>query len=520
MIPETKEKKESDLILYSMVEEAASTLNEEQKILFEQLIEFLEDPEKTYFVIEGYAGTGKTYTVSKIIQIINGRVAMTAPTNKAVKVLSENKASMAESVSFATIHKLLALTIQWIFPPKGSNEEPYQKLVKKRNEGSSIGQYKLLVVDEVSMLDDELLKMINSEKPEGLKIIFMGDPAQIPPVNKPDSIPLIKDSREEYNMLHFELTKIMRQAEGNKILKTAYQIRNGRHQKTNPILDRISNKDVHFYSSLDKQDYEEYMGLMLYLFDHPRFNEDPNFVKAIAWTNKRVDYLNSAIRKHIYRKEKIISRIMPGEKLIAGNPVRHFYDPETIIFNNSDEFTVISLKEDVWHYTVPDAPVEYEQLEAFSDKESGKKQYSLKYYDCQVEYFDPVQKASNRQVVHILHESAQQPYTWILSKLKRQKNWREKIRLQEKFAYVQYNYAITAHKAQGSTYGIVFLSEDDIDQNRKDLERNRIKYTSATRPKYQLHILGKWNQARRVQKQILLGENNHDSDFIKQVFGG
>jgi len=66
--------------------------------------------------------------------------------------------------------------------------------------------------------------------------------------------------------------------------------------------------------------------------------------------------------------------------------------------------------------------------------------------------------------------------------------------MQERFAKVKYNYAITAHKSQGSTYQHVFLIEDDIDKNPRYIEKNRIKYTAVTRPAESLKILSRKNR--------------------------
>lgn len=510
--------KSSINIKEDLIEQATATLNSEQLEAFYKILDFLRDPEREWFVVEGYAGTGKTYMLSKIIQIIDGKVAMTAPTNKAVKVLAENRNAVGDEVIFSTIHRLLALRLEWVYPPKGSDEEPYQRLVKKKNDDTTIREYKVLVIDECSMLDDELLIMIKNEKPKELKVIFMGDPAQIPPVNRPDSIPLIKKSRDEWNMLHVELTKNMRQASDNEILQTAYQIRNNRFSKDDPILDRLSNKDVHFYSSLSRQDKIEFIELMLYLFDSDRFKADANFVKAIAWTNKVVDVLNSLIRSHLYKGQKL-AKVMIGEKLIADEPIMD-KSLENIKFNTSDEFTVLETNIQWMHYKLP-KPFEYSQISLSDELEPAKaaKEYSFKYYECIVEGIDPVTKYKYKESVDILHEDSIQPYTWALSKLKQQKNWRERTKLISRFAHVKYNYAITAHKAQGSTYGVVFLMEDDIDQNFKNLERNRIKYTSATRPKYQLHILTKHATYRNVQRNILSESNGHDKEWLERIFG-
>ena len=68
-------------------------------------------------------------------------------------------------------------------------------------------------------------------------------------------------------------------------------------------------------------------------------------------------------------------------------------------------------------------------------------------------------------------------------------------------AEVGYNYAITAHKSQGSTYTHVILIEEDMEGNKRTVERNRIKYTAYSRPTNKLFILRK----------------NYESDIVKTI---
>ena len=69
------------------------------------------------------------------------------------------------------------------------------------------------------------------------------------------------------------------------------------------------------------------------------------------------------------------------------------------------------------------------------------------------------------------------------------KAWVKYYEFMRQFADVGYNYAITCHKAQGSTYKNVFIIEDDIDTNQNIFERNRIKYTAYTRPTDKLFVI-------------------------------
>jgi ATP-dependent exoDNAse (exonuclease V) alpha subunit len=316
------------------IEVARSTLNEGQLKAFNGLLDFLQSNDR-YVVLIGYAGTGKTYMLGKLLSICRGKKAATAPTNKAVKVLREGGGF--GSVTYATIHQLLALRIKWQYPPKGSKAEPKQILVQNKWSEPTINEYDILIVDEVSMLDDELFTLLNNPKYRDVKIIFSGDPAQIPPVGREDSIPLVEERRTEYSIRKYELDQIMRQKADSQIVQCAYWIRTWRHKSTDPLMSvRQSKFDITFYSSNHKEDKEQFGLKMLTMFKSPEFQEDPNHCKVIAWTNKTVDGFNVLIRKYIFGTANL-KLIMKGEKLIADKPI---IDGEDIVFATSDEFTV------------------------------------------------------------------------------------------------------------------------------------------------------------------------------------
>jgi exodeoxyribonuclease-5 len=490
------------------VEECKKTLNEDQLKVFNRLLEAIQNPDdKEYFVVIGYAGTGKTYALSKFIQATKCKVAMTAPTNKAVKVLMDMKGILDERVEYSTIHKLLNLRLKYVYPKPGQNFKPYQTLVSNFRGNVKLDLYDLLIVDEASMLDDELFMMIKEHKPRHMKVIFMGDPAQIPPVNKDDSIPLVRKLRDDFGIEDLYLEKIMRQSGDNRILETAYQIRNNRHQGGDSILSRQTNKDVMFFSSGSGEDIKKFGDLMLKLFDSDSFREDPNYCKCIAWTNIAVDAFNLMIRRHLFKTETP-APIMVGEKLIADTPI--FDETGVIIFNTSDEFEVVEFSEAVFNYEMPSGKdkgavdqLAWESLLSESKTEPGTKGSGrlivLKYYNAQVK-FKPIGCTEySRMKVNILHPDSIKPLGWIYSGLIKMRMFPEYELMQQKFAQTKYNYAITAHKSQGSTYSYVFLIEDDINKNPKNLERNRIKYTACTRPKKKLFILSSRNKPMKEQ---------------------
>lgn len=484
------------------IEQAKSTLNEEQLILFDKLLEFLNDKDHMYFVLEGYAGTGKTYALARFVSILATKVALSAPTNKAVKVLADNGELNGLNVSYATIHKLLALKVTWQ-PPKKKGERPKQILTRNFRSEPTVNDYSLLIIDEVSMLNRQLFEMLENEKDNDLKIIFMGDPAQIPPINEVDSIPLLPAKRQKYQMLHYTLTKNMRQTDHSNILKVAYAVRDKRFESGDAMAAlRRTQDDTFFYSLRDKAEFNE---TMLSFFISEQFGNDANYAKTIAWTNEMVNYYNSLIREKLFGKANL-PRIVKGEKLIADTAI---IKDGLILFNTSDELEVMDFEMKTMNVSLPGKPRQTE----LDFGESAASGLVLSYYKTYVKYMtsaklmsdfrDDEEEERNVQAgryiyIDILHESSEQLYQSVMKSLakigKETKRWQPYYDMHERFARVKYNYAITAHKAQGSTYQNVFIIEDDIDRNDKYVERNRIKYTAITRPKDKLFILSSRNR--------------------------
>lgn len=155
-----------------------------------------------YTVIAGYAGTGKTTLVHFIIQELGlneNQVVFVAYTGKAALVLKQKGNKNA-----ITAHKLLYHSEE--LPDGTYRHTPREKLEKK---------YSLIVVDEASMLPQEMINLLLSHH---VHTIFLGDPAQLPPIDGEQTI---------LNTPHVFLDEIVRQALDNPIIKLSMKIRNG-----------------------------------------------------------------------------------------------------------------------------------------------------------------------------------------------------------------------------------------------------------------------------------------------------
>jgi exodeoxyribonuclease V len=128
-------------------------------------------------VLSGAAGTGKTLTTSEIIQMAEGEgyyVHVTAPTHKACSVLRETGVPNVE-----TIHKLMGCTVE--------NDGRGGTFVQQ-TKPPKVEQDSLIVVDESSMLDSPMLKIIlESSIDFNAKVIFVGDSEQLLPIKEESS---------------------------------------------------------------------------------------------------------------------------------------------------------------------------------------------------------------------------------------------------------------------------------------------------------------------------------------------
>ena len=465
------------------------SLNSDQKTAFEDLRDFICDKgDDSVYVLKGWAGTGKTYCVSVLVRYVLEvihpthnwyRIAVTGPTNKSVRVIKKTSGLKNPRVSFQTIHKMLGLT-------ERITKEGVQEFVNQGDFQPKIKTVKLLIIDEVSMLNDDLFQEVLKYR-DKIKIICMGDPAQIPPVGKPDCIPFREELAAGYRIKTLNLKQIMRQKKDNAIIESSVAIRSELGRAKNPVepVTKLNEKGegIEFLNLNIPETRKGFSEILRRYFVTDEFKKDSEYAKIIAWRNKTVATMNDVIRKVIYGDEALGSKILVGEKLIANNPI---IQGESIVLNTNDEFSVDSftIDSDDLRYKTSDHP----DAEPFP--------ITLKYYETVVSYLDD-EDETVRVNIQILHEDSEMDFKKLANILKlraiekkgKDKSWLVYYNFLRKYADVNYGYCITAHKSQGSTYNTTFVLEDDIDMNWEIVERNRIKYTAYTRSSRKLYVL-------------------------------
>ena len=464
------------------------SLNPDQRKAFDKLCNFLMSPDDSIYVIKGWAGTGKTYCVSLFVKYVLEivyptknwyKIAVTGPTNKSVRVIKKTSGIRNPRVTFQTTHKLLGLKEKITMDGK-------QEFTNDGDFKPSINSTKLLIIDEVSMLNDDLFEKILEYRGK-TKIICMGDPAQIPPVGRPDCIPFREELAESYKIKTVELRTIMRQKEGNAIIDSSVAIRSNigsLHPQVEPITNlNEKGEGIEFLNLNSPETRRNFSERLKEYFKTDRFAKDSEYAKIIAWRNKTVDTMNGIIRNVIYGEEAQTSKILLGEKLIANNPV---IQEGYVALNTNEEFTVTAfdVKTDNLRFMISknpdDEPVEI----------------TLKYYDADVVYLNDNDEEI-KVGIEILHEDSEAEFNKFANVLRLRaiekrgadKSWLHYYNFLRRYADVNYSYAITAHKSQGSTYNTTFVLEDDINMNLDVVERNRIKYTAYTRASKKVYVL-------------------------------
>lgn len=151
----------------------------------------------------GYAGTGKTTLAKELAASVKGTVLFATFTGKAALVLRKKGCADA-----STIHSLIYLV---------EMDQETGEALFKLDALSALSTAALLIIDEVSMVGEELAKDLLSF---GRRVLVLGDPAQLPPV------------KDEGFFINVEpdmmLTEVHRQAQGNPIIRMSMDIREGK----------------------------------------------------------------------------------------------------------------------------------------------------------------------------------------------------------------------------------------------------------------------------------------------------
>ena len=152
------------------------SLTNEQQIAHDRVLDWYRSslsPHAPIFTLGGYAGTGKTYTISQISKTIKEhglKIAFLTFTGKASTVLNKKiQDILTEDDYCGTIHGLL-------YHLEGKNEKTKELYFEKKDKDL---EYDIIILDEASMVNQKILDDLKSFH---IPILAVGDHGQLPPV--------------------------------------------------------------------------------------------------------------------------------------------------------------------------------------------------------------------------------------------------------------------------------------------------------------------------------------------------
>ena len=449
-------------------------LTTKQDLTLYKLSEFiLNEDDNSLFILKGYAGTGKTTILSSIInnlwKIKKSGVLM-APTGRAAKVLSNYTNTEAN-----TIHKKI------YFPKKNSSGNIDFVLQTNKSKNtifivdeasmiSSTSQNKKLF-DTTSLLSDLIQFVYSGYK---CKIIFIGDTAQLPPVNSKLSPSLDPDYLEENynkNVLSIELDEVVRQE----------------------VLSGILNNATTLRESLIDEDFEEFKFNISGFNDIIRLQDGEDIINSltdsynifgkeetalIVRSNKRANLYNQQIRNRILFNENELS---VGDNLMV---VKNNYywlksTSEAGFIANGDIIKILEISRIVDLYDFRFAEVTVQMIDY----------PKMKPFDT-VLMLDTI----NLETPSLNYEKANHLYNevmkdYVSEKVKYKRFLKVKNNKYFNALQVKFSYAMTCHKSQGGQWTSVFVEQPYL-PNGIDKDFIRWLYTALTRAKEKLYLIG------------------------------
>lgn len=407
-----------------------NALSKDQSKATDDFMDFLLDSQQKYFVIQGAAGSGKSYLMQYLLDTYESRykaynlllnkqhrkqyfITLAASTNKAARVM-QNFVGDAHEVR--TLHSVLGLRV--VNNTKTGKTELHPK-------DSDTITNTLMFVDEASFIDEELFSYLDGKTLANCKIVLIGDAYQLAPVGSEFSV------METLGCNKTTLSTILRNS--GDIAKTSAQLRE--------TVQKGQFKPIKYNTtSLIHANGDDFKKLINDCFLAPGWK--PSDAKILAWTNSRVQEYNRYIRMLLQLPEKF----QVGETVVTNSAIL----AKDHVFQIDTEVRITRFLGDTIKLDVPGRMIEIDNV------------YSSFLPD------------DFKQVKILLRQLA------------KEKNWKDYFMVKEKWFDLRSVYASSVHKSQGSTYKRVFVDLGDIGRNWERLEVARLMYVAISRASEQV----------------------------------
>ena len=472
---------------------STSNFTNDQLKAYDELMKFIDSPfdSKDYKkALIGAAGTGKTFLVRALLlnsTLSYSLIGLSAPTHKACRVLGES--IHISGIKVNTIQSDLGLRLNFDIDKFDPNNPPFDPKGKIK-----IGNYKLYIVDEASMINSRLCifleKTCISNK---CKIIFIGDDSQLAPVGE-------KYSSAFRNIKSYSLKQIVRQGEDNPVSYLLDLLRYDINHKTYKFLNYIQRFKEQFNADYTKGyqvcDANTFNQTVYNNFNDEELTRNVDYAKVISYTNLNVSSWNKFIRNSIIADSD--KSILTKNDLIISyvTIVNEFND---CVIKNSEEYII----NDIQNFT--DSRYDKNGLKGFLVKFQAIHGGDITTPLFVIDHTDSYTVQRYVQINNSMIEAAKTARANI-----RNEKWKSYFAFKEYCLLMvniispdgklitsrslDYGFALTSHKSQGSTFDTALVDVNDIvfdkyGQPYADAEEvNRRLYVACSRCKNKLYL--------------------------------
>ena len=466
---------------------AAADLTDDQQKAADAFSAWLTaPPEGSPFVLSGYAGSGKTFLSMRLLRQVEALGlcwTVVAPTHKAVGVLRQalDLEGLRPTWYPSTIHRLLRLKLK----RQGDMEvcEPTEQTAM------ALENLGLVLIDEASMVDSTLLGIaLQCAHPFKTRLVFVGDPAQLPPVGEATSSVFAMQ-----RAARADLQQVVRHQ--GPVLQLASRLRDGRLPCQPPpclpgIEDRLGRVRCLESSSWLQQAQKALRDASI--------QDNPDAARILCYTNRTLERLVPHARRAIHGDMADQLNVLPGEVLITRTAVmapasrdgaESGEEPDMVLGSNRELVVLDVTPErcDLAEFGLTQAsdwsvPV-IETLTA--NVRAGETELALRLL--------PQAGTEARQ---LLDGTFQRLRTEAREAGKKNARglWRRFFLLRDAFASLGPAAVLTVHRSQGSSFGEVFVASDVFTSDPGI--RQSLIYVAVTRARTAVTLIGRSTHPR------------------------
>jgi len=432
------------------------------------------------FVLSGYAGAGKTFLSMRLLRQVDEQGlcwTVVAPTHKAVGVLRQalDLEGLNPTWYPSTIHRLLRLKLK----RQGDVEvcEPTEQTAM------ALEHLGLVLIDEASMVDSTLLGIaLQCAHPFKTRLVFVGDPAQLPPVGESQS-PVFSMQRA----CTAALTEVVRHQ--GPVLQLASRLRDGGLPCQNPPLLPSIKHERGQVNCLDKQGWLDQARKAL---REASIQDNPDAARILCYTNRTLERLVPHARRAIHGEMADQMPVLPGEVLISRSAVMAPASRDGAEAGEEPDMVLGSNREVVVRDVAPescdladfgcsasDGPVPVIETLSASVR-AGELDLTLRLQP-------PVGSAARGLLDEAMKRLRQQARD--AGKSGGRALWRRYFLIRDAFASLGPAAVLTVHRSQGSSFGEVFVAPDVFWPQDMTLRRQLV-YVAVSRARTGVWMVG------------------------------